>query len=40
MAVKKEAIRFDYNNMMSEYVEGGITAKEISAKKAQAKKDE
>ena len=37
MAVKKEAIRFDYNNMMSEYVEGGITAKEISAKKAQAK---
>lgn len=38
MAVKKEAIRFDYNNMMQDYVgEKGITEKELSAKKAEAK---
>ena len=39
MAVKKEAIRFDYNNMMSDYVgTKGITVKDLSANKEKAKK--
>ena len=38
MAIKKEAIRFDYNNMTADYVAGGITEAEIKAKKGEAKK--
>jgi len=39
MAQKREAIRFDYNNMMSDYVgENGITEKELSSNKNVAKK--
>ena len=38
MAMKKEAIRFDYNNMTADYVNGGITEAELKAKKADAKK--
>ena len=37
MAIKKEAIRFDYNNMTADYVNGGITESELKAKKAAAK---
>ncbi|MBR1746976.1 MAG: glucose-6-phosphate isomerase, partial [Clostridia bacterium] len=36
--MKKEAIRFDYNNMTADYVTGGITEAELKAKKAAAKK--
>lgn len=39
MAVKKEAIRFDYNNMMSDYVgEKGVTDKELASHSKEAKK--
>lgn len=38
MAVKKEAIRFDYNNMMDGYVTGGVTEKELAAGRADAKR--
>lgn len=38
MAQKKEAIRFDYNNMMTDYVgEKGITEKELASYKSTAK---
>lgn len=39
MAVKREAIRFDFNNMMSDYVgEKGITEKEITSRKSEVKR--
>ncbi len=39
MAVMKEAIRFDYNNMMSDYVgDKGITDKEIKSHTSEVKK--